>query len=161
MKCVNKHFSRWIVFSLMVLVFDQLTKYLAHTQLLPYRPIEIMPFFNLTLAFNTGAAFSFLSGSGDWHQWFFTGFAMIMTVVLTVWLMRTPTRHGMQALAISLILGGAVGNLLDRLAHGYVIDFLDVHYQHYHWPIFNLADSAISLGALFLIIDMLRTSSAE
>jgi len=114
-----------------------------------------MPMVNFTLAFNTGAAFSFLSGTGDWHRWLFTGFSATMSLVLMVWIIRLPNAARMQAAGLSLILAGAVGNLIDRILLGHVIDFIDVYYSHYHWPAFNLADSAICVGAFLLVLDML------
>lgn len=144
----------WFIFSFVVMLLDQASKYWALHALIPYQPEAIMPMVNLTLAYNTGAAFSFLSGAGDWHRWFFTGFSTLMSCVLVVWLMRTPTSARLQLVAISLILAGAVGNLIDRVLLGHVIDFIDVYYAHYHWPVFNLADSAICLGAFLLLVDM-------
>ena len=113
-----------------------------------------MPMVNFTLAFNTGAAFSFLSGTGDWHRWLFTGFSAVMSVAIFVWIIRLPSTARMQAAGLSLILAGAVGNLMDRILLGHVIDFIDVYYSHYHWPAFNIADSAICVGAFLLILDM-------
>lgn len=154
MKCVNKQLKGWLLLSIGVIALDQMTKLFAYTHLELYKPRLVSSFFSLTLAFNTGAAFSFLSDSGTWHRWFLTGFSLVMSTVLLIWLMRTEARQKLQATALSLILGGAIGNLFDRIAYGYVIDFLDVHYQQYHWPIFNLADSAISLGAALLVIEL-------
>ncbi len=151
----------WFLLALLVIVVDQGSKYLASAALIPYEPVAVMPMFNLTLAFNSGAAFSFLSGAGDWHRWFFTAFSTIISGVLVVWILRSPKSAYLQLLSLSLILGGAIGNLLDRAFSGYVIDFIDLYYKHYHWPIFNLADSAICLGAIFLTIDLCKSSRAE
>ncbi len=144
----------WFIVSIVVIVLDQVTKYWAFRTLIPYQPESIMPMVNFTLAFNTGAAFSFLSGTGDWHRWLFTGFSAVMSVAIFVWIIRLPSTARMQAAGLSLILAGAVGNLMDRMLLGHVIDFIDVYYSHYHWPAFNLADSAICVGAFLLILDM-------
>ncbi|HAT8446115.1 TPA: signal peptidase II [Legionella pneumophila] len=117
--------------------------------------MPVMPMLNFTLAFNTGAAFSFLSGAGDWHRWFFAGFSFLMSIILLIWLVRTPEQARFQSVGISLILGGAIGNLIDRGIHGYVIDFIDVYYKHHHFATFNVADSAICIGAAILVLDLL------
>lgn len=135
--------------SLIVIVFDQASKYLASVFLTPYKPLPVFPMFNFTLAYNSGAAFSFLSGAGDWHRWFFAGFSFIVSVILAVWLYRTESQARFLLAGISLILGGAIGNLIDRALDGYVIDFIDVYYKHHHFATFNLADSAICIGAGF------------
>lgn len=144
----------WFFLSLLVILADQASKYWALSSLVAYQPEPVMPMVNFTLAYNTGAAFSFLSGVGGWHRWFFAVFSTIMSVVLAVWLIRLPSRAVLQCLALSLILGGAIGNLYDRAVLGHVIDFIDVYYQNHHWPVFNIADSAICLGVFFLILDM-------
>ncbi|KTD48838.1 lipoprotein signal peptidase [Legionella rubrilucens] len=146
----------WFLLSLVILGLDQLSKYAAAIWLNPYQPKPIMPMVNLTLAYNTGAAFSFLSGVGGWNRWFFAGFSIAMSLVLIVWLVRLPKQAVLQSLAVSLILGGAVGNLYDRALLGHVIDFIDVYYKNHHWPVFNLADSAICLGAVLLLIDLCK-----
>ena len=120
--------------------------------------LPVFPLLNITLAYNTGAAFSFLSGAGEWHRWFFAAFSSVVSIILMVWLWRAANQSRLQSAGISLILGGAVGNLLDRGLQGYVIDFVDVYYKHYHFATFNLADSAICIGALLLILDMLFQS---
>ena len=144
----------WFLLSLLVIAADQLSKHWALSRLIAYQPEPLVPMVNLTLAYNTGSAFSFLNGAGAWHLWFFALFGTIMSVALAVWLIRLPVKAVLQCLGISLILGGALGNLYDRATLGHVIDFIDVYYQHYHWPVFNLADSAICLGAFFLIVDL-------
>lgn len=145
----------WFILSFVVILLDQATKYWVGVALIPYKPLPVFPMFNLTLAYNTGAAFSFLSGAGGWHRWFFACFSLTMSVVLAVWLKRTTNDEHLQCAGISLILGGAIGNLIDRAFQGYVIDFLDVYYEHHHFATFNLADSAICLGAALLILDLL------
>jgi len=144
----------WI--SALVLVFDQISKYIANTSMSLYQTIEVMPYFNFTLAYNYGAAFSFLADAGGWQRWFFTGLAAIFSVVIFVWITRLKSSAKLEAISLSLILGGAIGNLIDRLIFGYVIDFLDVYYQSYHWPAFNIADSAICIGAVLLILDSFK-----
>lgn len=145
----------WFLVSLLVVLADQASKSWAWSNLEPYHAKALMPMVNFTLAFNTGAAFSFLSGAGGWHRWFFAVFSLVMSVVLSVWLWRLPSRERLQCLAVSLILGGALGNLYDRARYGFVVDFIDVYYENHHWPVFNLADSAICLGAFFLVLDFL------
>jgi signal peptidase II len=146
----------WFLLSLIVILADQLSKYWAATTLVPYEPEPLFSMFNFTLAYNTGAAFSFLSGTGSWHRWFFAGFSIIMSLVLVAWLARLSPKARLQSLAVSLILGGAVGNLYDRAVLGHVIDFIDVYYENHHWPVFNLADSAICIGAFLLFIDLCK-----
>lgn len=151
----------WFLLSLMIIAADQLTKYWAEASLTAYQPLPLTGFLNLTLAYNTGAAFSFLSGSGGWHRWFFACFSVVMSSILTVWLIRLPSTARLQSLALALILGGAVGNLYDRAVLGHVIDFIDVHYKMHHWPVFNLADSAICVGAFLLLYDLFKNPSRE
>ncbi|GGI91046.1 signal peptidase II [Legionella impletisoli] len=146
----------WFLVSVLVIIFDQLSKYWATTHLSPYEPHSFFPMINFTLAYNTGAAFSFLSGAGSWHQWFFFSFSLVMSLVLIIWIIRTSSSAHLLLLALSLILGGALGNLVDRFTLGHVIDFIDVYYKSYHWPVFNLADSAICLGAVILLIDLVK-----
>ncbi len=142
--------------SFFVIAFDQITKYWAMTHLMPYESVVVFPMLSWTLAFNSGSAFSFLAASGSWHTWFFTGFSGLVSIALVVWIMRLESRFFAQMLALALILGGALGNLMDRLRFGYVIDFIDVYYKTHHWPIFNVADSAICLGATLLALIWLR-----
>lgn len=143
----------WLWIALVIVVLDQWTKGLAEAHLAMYRPVEILPFFNLTLAYNEGAAFSFLAGAGGWQRWFFSLIAVVASVVILLWLLRG--RDGpVVALALSLILGGALGNLWDRIALGHVVDFLDFHWAGWHFPAFNIADAGITVGAALIIIDM-------
>lgn len=150
-----KHW-RWYLLSIAVIFFDQVSKYWVGTSLTPYTPMPVVPMLNITLAYNTGAAFSFLSGAGDWHRWFFAAFSFIVSLILIVWIARTNLQERLQLAGISLILGGAVGNLIDRGLHGYVVDFIDVFYKHHHFATFNIADSAICIGAGLLLLDLLR-----
>lgn len=146
--------------AILIVVLDQLSKYWAYATLIPYQPVTVMPMVNLTLAFNTGAAFSFLSQAGEWHRWFFVAFSSIVSLVLIIWLIKAPTKERLQLASLSFILGGAVGNLLDRILVGHVIDFIDLYYKNYHWPIFNLADVAICTGAVLLVLDLCKNRRA-
>lgn len=146
----------WFLLSVLVIVIDQWSKYWAAATLIPYQPESIMPMMNFTLAYNSGAAFSFLSGTGGWHRWFFAGFSILMSILLIIWLIRLPAQAKLQSFAVSLILGGAVGNLYDRAIFGHVIDFIDFYYKNHHWPVFNLADTAICIGAFFLLLDLCK-----
>jgi signal peptidase II len=114
--------------------------------------VAVLPFFNFTLAYNSGAAFSFLADAGGWQRWFFVALALAISAGLVVWLYRLRANVWGEAVAITLILGGALGNVIDRLWHGHVIDFIDVYYQNWHWPAFNVADSAITVGAVLLVL---------
>ncbi|MBL7479817.1 signal peptidase II [Legionella bononiensis] len=145
----------WFLLSIFVIICDQTSKYWIGVLLTPYKPMPVIPMLNITLAYNTGAAFSFLSGAGDWHRWFFAGFSLLVSIILVIWLWRTPDNARMQSAGISLILGGALGNLIDRGLHGYVIDFIDVYYKYHHFATFNIADSAICIGAAILVLDLL------
>lgn len=143
----------WLWLSLVVLLLDLWTKSLAENALQLYQRIEVLPFFNFTLAYNSGAAFSFLADAGGWQRWFFTAIALVASVVIVGWLLKLRGER-MVAIALALILGGALGNLWDRVMLGHVVDFLDFHWAGYHFPAFNIADSAITVGAVLLIIDM-------
>lgn len=152
----------WFVLSAVVIVADQISKYIVTIKLEPYQPYDIMPMLNFTLAYNTGAAFSFLSSAGDWHHLFFMLFSTLVSLGLIVWIIRLPKQTQMlQFMALSLILGGAVANLIDRVTLGYVIDFIDVYYKSHHWPIFNIADSAITLGTIMLAYDLCFHSTPD
>lgn len=157
----NKMAFAWLLMSAVIVILDLWTKGLATESLMLYRPVEVTSWLNMTLAHNYGAAFSFLSDAGGWQRWLFTGLALVVTVVLIVWLMRLTAREKLTAAALSLIIGGAVGNLIDRIINGYVVDFIDVYYRGWHWPAFNLADSAITGGVILLLIDGLFLSITE
>lgn len=143
----------WLWLSLIVIILDQITKILV-LHYVQY-PIAVTPFFNIILAGNTGAAFSFLAGASGWQAWLFSGIAVIISIAIIYWLYKLPPPKTWLPIALALILGGALGNVLDRIIHGFVIDFLDFHIGIYHWPTFNLADSAVVIGAIMLIIDVL------
>ncbi len=145
----------WLWLTVLVIGLDYLTKQLAVTGLGYGDPLPVLPVFDLTLLYNYGAAFSFLSDAGGWQRWLFVLIALVVSVVLILWLKRTQRGLWWVGMALSLILGGALGNLYDRVVLGYVIDFISVHYQNRYFPAFNLADSAITLGAAVLIFDTL------
>ena len=147
----------WYFLALVVVVIDQWTKWLAETKLTFHEPVPVIePFLNWTLAYNYGAAFSFLADAGGWQKWFFSGLALLMSLFLTVYLIKAPRQAKLLSTGLALVLGGAVGNLIDRLLHGHVIDFIHVHNADvWHYPIFNTADMGISIGVALIVIDML------
>lgn len=147
---------KWLWLSGLVVVLDLGSKAIATHYLLLYQPVPVFPGFNWTLAHNAGAAFSFLSSESGWQRWFFSVIALAVSVGITVWIKRLNSTQTLLALALALVLGGAIGNLWDRVTLGYVVDFIDVYYQQHHWPAFNIADSAICVGAVMLVIDSLR-----
>lgn len=144
---------KWLWLSLLAVILDQGSKLVIDSSMRLYQSISVMPYFNLTYVHNTGAAFSFLSEAGGWQRWFFAGLAILISAVIAVWLARLKHHETLLAMALSLVLGGAIGNLIDRLAYGYVIDFLDVYYGTWHWPAFNIADSAITLGVILMLAE--------
>lgn len=151
---------KWLWLSAAVLLVDQVTKQLALIWLAPYERLPVTPFFNLTLVFNPGAAFSFLGDATGWQRWFFTLFAGAVTAILLVWLYRLPRDQPLTAAALGLVIGGAIGNALDRLFYGHVIDFIDFYVGDWHWPAFNVADSAITVGVILLLADAWRSRHA-
>ncbi|MCC7546491.1 MAG: lipoprotein signal peptidase [Burkholderiales bacterium] len=151
---------QWPILSLVVLVLDQLTKWLVQQTLVFGQSVEVLPFFNFVLVYNPGAAFSFLSTASGWQREFFIAIG-IAASVLILYLLRRHRHDPYFCFALSLILGGAIGNVIDRLLLGAVVDFLDVHVAGYHWPAFNLADSAITAGAALLIWDSFRRPRVE
>ncbi|MDP1997172.1 MAG: signal peptidase II [Gallionella sp.] len=147
--------SKWLSLSALVIVLDQISKAWITSRFAYGETLYVTGVFDLVLAHNTGAAFSFLHDAGGMQRWLFSGIAVVASVWI-VWLLR---KHGAQtlfALALSLILGGALGNLIDRIAYGYVVDFLHFHWNEHYFPAFNVADSAITAGAALLILDSLR-----
>jgi signal peptidase II len=148
----------WLVVSALVILLDWLSKQWASEALELYRPREVFSWLNITLAHNYGAAFSFLSDAGGWQRWFFMVLASGVSLVLLVWLLRLPRKEWLTALGLSLILGGAIGNLVDRVQLGYVVDFIDVFYNSWHFPAFNIADSAITCGVFLLLLDVVLIS---
>ncbi len=168
----------WLLFAAVLIVVDQLTKLMAEGALSLHESVAVLPYFNITLAYNTGAAFSFLADQGGWQRGFFVVLALAVSVFIVVWMRRLPRTARLEGYALASILGGAVGNVIDRILYGHVIDFLDVYYRaescvalfatvprlegvECHWPAFNVADSAITLGALLLIIDAFRSHKAS
>ena len=152
---------RWLSITLLFLVIDQITKHWVAGSLNLHESIPVLPFFSITYAQNTGAAFSFLADQGGWQRWFFTTIAAIASVVFLVWLKRTPSNQPLLAAALACMLSGAVGNLIDRALFGYVIDFLDFHWQGNSFPIFNIADSIIFVGAALMIIDSYKQERSK
>ncbi len=148
--------SKWyLLLALGVLIADQITKWWAQMSLPMAQAIKVTDFLNWFLIYNPGAAFSFLSQADGWQRWFFTVIGIVAAVVI-IWLLQKNTHDRPFCLALSLILGGAIGNVLDRLLYGAVVDFIDVHYDSWHWPAFNIADSAISIGATLIVINEIR-----
>lgn len=143
----------WLWLSLLVLILDQASKLAVDASMQLFESIPLLPGFNLTYVHNTGAAFSFLAQAGGWQRWLFAGLAVVMSGIITAWLLRLQKHETLMAAALSLVLGGAIGNLIDRVAYGYVIDFLDVYYQDWHWPAFNIADSAICVGVGLMLLE--------
>jgi len=148
----------WYGLALLVVALDQFTKGLASDALEYGRPVEVFFWFNLTLQHNTGAAFSFLSDAGGWQRWFFTAIAVLISTALMIWLYRVERGHWLLSLSLALILGGAIGNLWDRVTMGYVVDFISVHYGGWYFPAFNAADSAITVGAGCMLLDSFLAS---
>jgi len=137
---------------IVIVVLDQITKIWADSTLSMYEQIPITGFFNITKAYNYGAAFSFLDNAGGWQRWFFTAISLIVSIVLSVWLYRISRIEKWLSLSIALILGGAVGNLIDRVWYGYVVDFIQVYWNTSYFPSFNIADAAITCGTIILLI---------
>lgn len=144
---------RWIWVAVLVVILDRITKTLALKNLMAYTPVKVMPFFNLTLAYNKGAAFSFLNSASGWQTWMFGGIAIGMSVILLIWLSKISVKQKWVSVALCFIIGGALGNLWDRLMYGHVIDFIQWYVGEWYWPVFNIADSAICVGATMLLLD--------
>jgi signal peptidase II len=140
----------WI--STLIIVLDQLAKYWAVTQLPLHQAVNVMPYFDWYLTYNRGAAFSFLADAGGWQRWFFTITAIMISSVIFFWIKKLEPNEKMTAISLSLILGGAIGNLIDRIYLGYVVDYVQIWLGNYPWPAFNIADAAISIGAVILIL---------
>ncbi len=143
--------------AIIAIVLDQITKWMASTHLTMHEQNPVMPSFNLTLMHNYGAAFSFLSNAGGWQRWFFTIVAIVISIVLIVWITRLKPNEKWLGVSLGLVLGGAIGNLIDRMAYGYVIDFIQWYYDRFYWPAFNIADAAISVGAVMLLLSSFFT----
>ncbi len=151
----------WLWLSALILILDQGVKWQVVQEFNLYEQWQLLPFFSLTLAYNTGAAFSFLSDAAGWQRWFLSGIAIVVSLMLVVWLKQLRKNEGWQACSLALILGGALGNLYDRIVDGYVTDFLLFYYENWYFPAFNLADVGITIGAFMLIIDMFREQKSQ
>ncbi|MGC3874153.1 signal peptidase II [Halomonas sp. GXIMD04776] len=152
---------RWLWLSALIVILDLGSKALASSMLYYAQPVELLPVFNLTLLHNPGAAFSFLAAHDGWQRWLFAVIAIGAVIGLTIWMARLKAHETLTAASLALVIGGALGNLYDRLVHGYVVDFLSFHWQNYYFPAFNLADTAITLGAIGLILQALREARVE
>jgi len=152
---LNPAMRKWLGVALAVIVADHLTKWWVSSALDFQEAVPVLPFFSLVLVHNTGAAFSFLADAGGWQRWFFILVGVIATVII-VRLLKHHVREPRLAFALALVLGGALGNVIDRVVLGHVVDFLFFHYHGFAWPAFNVADSAITVGAALLIWDSLR-----
>ena len=150
------HPAAWLWLSLAVVGLDQATKFLVTRFFELYERVDVLPVLDFTLLHNTGAAFSMLAGASGWQRPFFIGLGLAMSVLLVAWLWRAPRGDKLLPLALSLILGGAIGNVIDRVIYGYVIDFIHVHWGASYFPAFNIADSAITIGAVLMIADAFR-----
>lgn len=143
---------KWLWISLAVIALDQLTKEIAESLLIPHQPVSLLPFFDWYLTYNTGAAFSFLADAGGWQRWLFTAIAVVISGIILQWIYKLPRDETLTAVSLCLILGGAIGNLIDRVYLGHVIDYIQVWLGSYPFPAFNIADAAISVGAVLLIV---------
>jgi len=150
--------TRWLWLSLIVILLDQSTKQIAEALLTHAQPVNVLPVFSFTLLYNKGAAFSFLSDQAGWQRWFFILLALGVSTVLIVWLRRLKREERWTAVALALIIGGALGNVIDRILFGQVIDFLHFHYGDHDFPAFNIADSAITVGVAIMLLDALVLS---
>ncbi len=137
--------------TIFAIILDQITKIVALQKLELHQQVPVMTSFNFTLMFNEGAAFSFLSDAGGWQRWLFTGLALVVSLFLIGWILKLPKEEKWTGVALSLVLGGAVGNLIDRVRLGYVVDFIQWYYDRFYWPAFNIADAAITIGTVILL----------
>ena len=153
--------KRYFVMALVVVLLDQLTKLWVLNSFETFEIVTVLPVFNLTLVFNEGAAFSFLADAGGWQRYIFVSISAVMSIVFVVWLSRVKSHECWLAMGLAFLLGGAVGNLIDRVWLGKVIDFLQWHWHDAYFPAFNLADAAITLGVILLLIDSFKTSSEK
>lgn len=152
---MKKKLWPWLLLSFLVVIIDQLSKYWVIMHCQPDEPVKILPFLNFTLAYNRGAAFSFLTNADGWQVWFFSVIAIVISIAIYVWLTHLNEEEKLLSCGLSLVLGGAVGNLIDRIVHGVVTDFIDFHIHNWHYATFNLADSAVFIGAVLIGIDMI------
>jgi signal peptidase II len=153
---------KWLWLSGLVVVLDQVTKYFAEQNLSYCAPVKVIPgFFSMTLVYNKGAAFNFLSDAGGWQRWFLMLVSIAISLFLLFWLRNIEKDRLHLAVGIALVLGGAIGNLIDRSIYGHVIDFIEIYYRDWHYPHFNIADSAISIGVGLVIYDMFKYSGTR
>lgn len=150
---------RLLWLSLAVIVLDQVSKQWIVAIFDEYEVLTVWPVFNLTLVYNTGAAFSFLSDAGGWQRWFFVAIGVVVSTAMAVWLRQLQAHERLTAYGLALVIGGAVGNLIDRILLGRVVDFLQWHWEGWYWPSFNLADSAITVGVVLLLLDGLLSGA--
>ncbi|WP_420592412.1 signal peptidase II [Bacterioplanoides sp.] len=151
----------WLWLAALVFVLDIATKQIAEAFLNYGEPVYLLPVLDFTLLYNKGAAFSFLANEGGWQRWFFTAISLVVSIVLIVWLKKLPRTQLWLPIALALILGGALGNLFDRVMFGHVIDFISVHWDKSYFPAFNIADSAITVGAIMMAIDVVLEGKRE
>ena len=152
---------KWLWASFAVVVLDQVAKQVAEHLLTPHQTVNVLPFFDWFLTYNTGAAFSFLAGASGWQRWLFTAIAIVISAVIVHWLTRLPRGETLTAASLALILGGAVGNAIDRIYLGHVVDYIQVWLGSYPWPAFNIADAAISIGAVMLVLSSLTSAGKK
>src|SRR3989338_4180129 len=157
-KMKNKKVWFWISCSFFIIVCDQLTKYLVIEHLTEQSVVQVLPFLNFILRFNAGASFSFLGNASGWQIYLLSGVSIAVSAILIIWLCRLARSEWVIALPVSLVLGGALGNLIDRIRFGYVTDFVDFHVRNWHFATFNVADSAVSVGATWLVLRLLYES---
>lgn len=167
---------KWLWISLVAILLDQVSKQVALKSLILFEPYPFLPFFNFSLTFNKGAAFSFLSDAGGWQRWFFTLLAIGVSIFIFIWLKKLKSNEKLLAISLAMILGGAIGNVIDRILYGHVVDFIDWFYYTTteclpffyklnnatcHWPTFNIADSSIFIGAILMLIQAFFYNEAK
>lgn len=151
----------WLWLAVLAVILDQVTKVAAEQLLTFAQPVYLLPVLDFTLLYNKGAAFSFLADQPGWQRWFFTTISVGVSIMLVVWIKRLPRGAVWLPIALALILGGAIGNLIDRVVYGHVVDFISVHWNNKYFPAFNIADSAITLGAIMMVLDVIREIKDE
>jgi len=149
---MNLTISRYFIITVALVALDQISKFLSYEYLGIGNSVDINDFISLTFAHNYGAAFSFLANQDGWQRYFLSGISAIASIVLLVWMVKTPLKRKFKLISLTMILSGAIGNLIDRVMNGFVVDFIDIHYQDFYWPIFNFADIFISIGVLLLVV---------
>lgn len=151
----------WLWLAVLAVILDQVTKVAAEQLLTFAQPVYLLPVLDFTLLYNKGAAFSFLADQPGWQRWFFTAVSAGVSIMLIVWIKCLPRGAVWLPVALALILGGAIGNLIDRVIYGHVVDFISVHWNNKYFPAFNIADSAITLGAIMMVLDVIREIKEE